>query len=61
MSDDLVVYEGRQYPADKLPEGVKKSDCVPIAEWFAANRSAPEHKAVEKPVSVKPAAGKPGK
>ena len=60
MSSDLVVFEGRQYPADRLPEGVKLADCLPIAEWFAANRVS-EHKAIEAPEPVKPAPRKPGK
>lgn len=45
---DLVVFEGRQYPADRLPEGVDLKDTMPIAEWFATNRVA-EHKAVLAP------------
>lgn len=60
MSDELVVYEGRQYPADRLPEGVKLKDTVPLDEWFASNRT-PSHKAVLEPEAVKPAKGKPAK
>ena len=58
--DDLVVYDGRQYRTDSLPEGVKLKDTVPLDEWFASNRT-PEHKAVLAPEAATPAKGKPAK
>jgi hypothetical protein len=47
----LVVWRGSQFDADNLPPFVDASECVPAAEWFAANRTpqpAPAV-AVEKP------------
>ena len=48
----LVVWRGSQFDADNLPPFVDASECVPAAEWFAANRTP---KRVPAPVVEKPA------
>ncbi len=46
-----VVWRGSQFDADNLPPFVDASECVPAAEWFAANRTPKRAPAVvvEKP------------
>jgi len=34
----LVIWKGSQYDATNLPPHVPARECVPAAEWFAANR-----------------------
>lgn len=34
----LVICDGIQYDAEKLPRGVDASRCMPADEWFAKNR-----------------------
>jgi hypothetical protein len=48
----LVVWRGSQFDADNLPPFVDASECVPAAEWFAANRTP---KPAPAPVVEKPA------
>ena len=38
MADNLFVWNGAQYPADRLPEGVDVKDCVPVDDWYAQQR-----------------------
>lgn len=35
----LVIQNGIQYDADNLPAHVDASECIPIEEWFARNRT----------------------
>lgn len=52
----MYVYNGCQYPADKLPPGVSADGLPTLDEWFAENRT-PRHKAISAPVADdKPAA-----
>ncbi len=44
----LYIVDGRQYPADRLPAGVKVEDVQTLEDWFAENR-VPQHKAVTAP------------
>lgn len=36
---ELVVWNGCQWPADRLPAGVELADCVPVDDWFAQQRT----------------------
>jgi len=56
----LVVWRGSQFDADNLPPFVDASECVPAAEWFAANRTPKRAPApvVEKPAPKQPQAPK---
>lgn len=46
---DMVVINGIQYPADKIPDGVDGEGALSAEEWYKKNRvAAPVHKA-EKP------------
>lgn len=49
MEVTMLVYNGSQYPADRLPEGVDPKGLPTVDEWFAANRTSPEHKAIIEP------------
>ncbi len=51
----LVIFEGRQYDDDRLPSHVDPKQCVPLAEWFAANRRVRTRPQAAKPAVVKPA------
>jgi hypothetical protein len=50
-SDDLVVYNGLQYQAGDLPDGVSAKDLPTLAEWFAANRVTAKKPAANKSAS----------
>lgn len=47
MEPTLYVYDGAQYPADRLPEGVNVKDLQTVDEWFAENKVS--HKAILEP------------
>lgn len=49
MEPTLYVYDGAQYPADRLPEGVNVKDLQTVDEWFAENKVSPQHKAILEP------------
>jgi hypothetical protein len=50
----LVVWRGSQFDADNLPPFVDASECVPAAEWFAANRTPRRAAATPAVVAEKP-------
>lgn len=49
----LVICNGIQYDADRLPVGVDASTCMSADEWFAANRT-PRRQQAEAPVAHTP-------
>ena len=49
MAADLVVINGQQYPADKIPDGVDASAAVPFDEWRVSARPNPPAVAASKP------------
>ena len=47
----MVIWNGHQYPSDKLPPQADPKDALPVAEWYTKNRRpAPAHKAEQAPV-----------
>lgn len=50
--EPLYVFDGHQYPADRLPAGVSVDGLPTVEEWFAANRRPAE--------KVPPKVDKPG-
>lgn len=55
----LVICDGIQYDADRLPRHVDASKCVPADEWFAKNRTSKADSPAGKAIAEPPAVEKP--